>query len=52
MEREVVRWCTRCGAVTIDVDADTRTAPGAIMEMRLPQTERLKQFKEVTREAE
>ena len=38
MEQDVVRWCTICGAVVVDVDVDGRTAPGAIMKMLLPQT--------------
>lgn len=33
---EVVRWCTVCGAVVVDIDYDGRTKPGAIMPLRLP----------------
>lgn len=32
----VVRWCSKCGAIVIDVDYDGRTNPGAIMPMRFP----------------
>lgn len=39
MERSVVRWCEKCGAVAVDIDVDTRTSPGAFMAMKLPQTE-------------
>ena len=35
-ESIVVRWCTECGAVVVDVDFDGRTAPGHIMKMRVP----------------
>jgi hypothetical protein len=27
----VVRWCTKCGAIVVDLDYDGRTAPGAVM---------------------
>jgi hypothetical protein len=36
---EIIRWCQECGAITIDIDADGRTSPGAVMAMRLPRTE-------------
>jgi hypothetical protein len=36
----VVRWCSQCGAIVIDVDCDNRTAPGRIMKMRLPKGEK------------
>jgi len=39
IEETVVRWCSRCGAVTVDIDSDGRTSPGTIMSMRLPDTE-------------
>lgn len=45
MEETVVRWCTRCGAIVIDVDTDGRTQPGGYMAMRLPETEARKQGK-------
>lgn len=32
----VVRWCTECGAVVVDVDFDGRTHPGKIMPMKFP----------------
>lgn len=43
MAETVIRWCDRCGAITGDIDADGRTAPGAVIPMRLPATEREKQ---------
>lgn len=45
MEENVVRWCKKCGAITVDVDVDGRTAPGGYMAMRLPETEARKQGK-------
>ena len=45
MEENVVRWCQRCGAITVDVDVDGRTSPGAYMAMRLPETEAARQGK-------
>lgn len=35
-EDEVVRWCSICGAVVVDLDYDNRTIPGRVMKMRLP----------------
>jgi len=35
-ERIVVRWCTNCGAVVVDMDYDGRTQPGAIVKMKFP----------------
>jgi len=32
----VVRWCKRCGAVSVDRDYDGRTNPGDYMQMRFP----------------
>lgn len=32
----VVRWCSRCGDVVVDVDVDSRTDPGRVMPMRFP----------------
>lgn len=32
----VVRWCSVCGAVVIDVDYDNRTSPGEVMKMKDP----------------
>jgi hypothetical protein len=29
----VVRWCEQCGVVTVDIDYDGRTNPGAVMRM-------------------
>jgi hypothetical protein len=37
MEERVVRWCIRCGGVSIDCDSDGRTSPGHFMRMRLPE---------------
>jgi hypothetical protein len=37
MESEVVRWCTVCGGVVIDIDYDGRTNPGQVMPMRFPE---------------
>jgi hypothetical protein len=42
MESTVVRWCTICGAIVIDVDYDGRTNPGAVMPMRFPEV--IKQY--------
>lgn len=35
-ESTVVRWCLVCGSVTIDIDYDCRTQPGAVMKMKSP----------------
>lgn len=35
--QNVVRWCPECGAIVIDVDCDSRTYPGRVMKMKLPQ---------------
>ena len=32
--QQVVRWCTVCGSVVIDVDFDGRTKPGDALEMQ------------------
>jgi hypothetical protein len=32
----VVRWCTDCGAVVVDIDVDGRTNPGGKMKMKFP----------------
>ena len=32
----VVRWCSKCGAVVVDIDCDGRTNPGAFMKMKFP----------------
>ncbi len=39
-EQEIVRWCRDCGAVVVDLDADGRTNPGAILKMRFPSGEK------------
>lgn len=44
-EEFVVRWCRRCGAITVDIDVDGRVSPGAFVAMRLPETEQEKQGK-------
>jgi hypothetical protein len=33
---DVVRWCSTCGAVTVDTDIDNRIYSGRIMRLRLP----------------
>lgn len=35
-EQNVVRWCTKCGAVVVDVDYDGRTMPGKIRKIQVP----------------
>ncbi len=35
-EENVVRWCPICGTITVDMDVDNRTAPGAIIKARRP----------------
>jgi len=34
----VTRWCTKCGAIVIDLDYDGRTLPGEGMKMRFPES--------------
>ena len=34
--QDVARWCSKCGAIVVDVDFDNRTMPGEIMKMVLP----------------
>lgn len=36
-EDEVVRWCSNCGAIVVDVDYEGRVYAGQIMRMRLPE---------------
>jgi hypothetical protein len=36
MSSKVLRWCSTCGAIVIDVDYDGRTNPGQVMKMRFP----------------
>ena len=33
---EVVRWCSDCGAVVVDIDYDNRTYPGGVIPMKFP----------------
>lgn len=33
---QIVRWCRSCGAIVVDIDADGRTIPGAIVPMSFP----------------
>lgn len=34
---QVVRWCTDCGSIVVDIDADERTIrPGGITAMQFP----------------
>ena len=35
-EYTVVRWCSICGAIVVDIDIDNRTCPGDVTEMKLP----------------
>ena len=37
-EEEVVRWCTKCGSVVVDIDYDNRTYPGKIVKMKIPES--------------
>jgi valyl-tRNA synthetase len=32
----VVRWCSECGAIVVDIDIDNRTSPGAGRKMEFP----------------
>lgn len=34
---QVVRWCSYCGCVSVDLDYDDRTQSGRIMTMKAPQ---------------
>lgn len=34
--QDVVRWCSVCGSIVIDLDGDGRTSPGHIMKMTSP----------------
>lgn len=36
MEEKVVRWCSICGGVVIDIDFDGHTNPGQTMQMKFP----------------
>jgi hypothetical protein len=36
LERRVVRWCTYCGAIVVDVEYDGRTRPGGFLPMEFP----------------
>lgn len=33
---QVVRWCSVCGSIVVDIDTDNRTVPGRIMPMKSP----------------
>lgn len=35
-ETEIVRWCTECGAIVVDMEVDNRTFPGKYMKMKIP----------------
>ena len=35
----VVRWCSDCGAIVIDVEIDNRIYPGKWMKMKFPKGE-------------
>jgi len=37
ISEEVVRWCTICGSVVVDLDYDSRVKPGGVMKMRSPE---------------
>lgn len=41
-EEHVVRWCSECGAVVVDVDYDGRTAAGRIMKMKVPSNSKVR----------
>lgn len=43
MEETVVRWCSVCGAIVIDIDVDGRTQPGGVMAAKLPWVQRMVQ---------
>jgi hypothetical protein len=32
----VVRWCSVCGGIVVDLDVDNRTMPGGISKMKFP----------------
>lgn len=36
----IVRWCSRCGAVVIDLDVDGRVSPGKVVPMKHPELSR------------
>lgn len=42
---DVVRWCSRCGLVSVDQDVDGRTSLGKIMRMRSPEIAQLSRGK-------
>jgi len=35
-EADVVRWCSDCGAVVVDVEVDNRINPGGVRKMEFP----------------
>jgi len=37
MYQEIVRWCSHCGGVVVDVDYDNRTKPGGGRAMQFPE---------------
>lgn len=37
MYQEVVRWCTECGGVVVDIDYDNRNKPGGGRVMQFPE---------------
>lgn len=36
-EYEMVRWCSICGSIVVDIDIDGRIRPGGIMKMITPE---------------
>jgi hypothetical protein len=40
---EVVRWCSHCGAVVVDLDFDGRTKPGYFKQVQFPKIAKDKQ---------
>lgn len=33
---EVVRWCSYCGSIVVDIEYDGRVTPGGVMKMQSP----------------
>lgn len=42
---QVVRWCTVCGSIVVDIDADNKTMSGGIMTMKSPNITRENKMK-------
>jgi len=39
---EVVRWCSHCGAIVVDMDYDDRTNPGYYKPVQFPEIAKTK----------